>query len=913
MRTILRRLAGLMSRLWDLITRRNSDREAQPPSSAETTATPSPGAIENRPGNGNTNRRIPQAQMPHTLWPDPSSLVSAEDAQAGNAGSASAPAKCPSAEHVPPSQWRGAERDVTASRDQNLGATEVTSIMPAVESGRCDDVPVEHVELGSEDAVLVVRLDHPSPRNQSPLPAVSTASDIPASAVKRETASDKGTHAAEGPSMSMAAPDEPGAEGEPSGSLLEDSSEKAEHVSRSEGDRVAQQEEQGEVDTTKPRQEQSLRERLDQLERPTPSRGRGGQEDSGEGGREQELQGRRPSRRIAPVDRGGHPRGSGASPEANGADGQTKPRRPMAPRPEFVCWKKGMAWALGVEISEDLEPVDLEVRQNTSLREDGQRPLCFPLEDALGEMRVRWKEAEHGQQKERTFSAEPCRIFKLMGDLRSGRHMNRVTRGPFLIVVPESWQRHVELSGREFLAPEPVLGGNVRAHHFDVDGKTVTVAAFITPESRQVQSPSQTTGFELEGHRVPSVDQEAGPLFIGDMPYLRSHGASDYATVVVGEEGPWQGRSRWRDAAEHFAELRSRIRERGAGWYFVRLYDAEDQLLESLDFRYSKGFEGIKIDTGSPMPGPEGHRGATVRFRHDPSCSVQPAETLPGLEIARDVGLMSITVPPDVRLGQTQWTILEENNRSVEIAVVIERIWWALAYEDEDASLDMWTGRPLQVAKDDLDPTSTRTVRVKLPAPGWASAVKIGFDVKSAYEFRASPRAQEYVLPLRNLGGRVALAGGAKLVDLLLWVQPRDSSGDILEGVVAHVRLPEDTKAASTERRLVLADLCPPRLMSIFSRLRRRLPGSLRGVVSDLRREHYHQAHREGSTEQFEFLRQGLCLLAALLARKDTSPLQEIGRVVPSRWARRAQAARARFPELFLGWEARVRDRLRRA
>jgi len=71
-----------------------------------------------------------------------------------------------------------------------------------------------------------------------------------------------------------------------------------------------------------------------------------------------------------------------------------------------------------------------------------------------------------------------------------------------------------------------------------------------------------------------------------------------FGVIVIGEEG--SGRNRWRT---QFSPQESMIDQkmpddlanRQGGWYFVRIYDKDDNLLESMDFRFSAGLKSIQI------------------------------------------------------------------------------------------------------------------------------------------------------------------------------------------------------------------------------------------------------------------------------------------------------------------------------
>ncbi len=558
-----------------------------------------------------------------------------------------------------------------------------------------------------------------------------------------------------------------------------------------------------------------------------------------------------------------------------------------------------MTWALGIEVPEGLQDADVEVAQREPLEEDPDVPLRRRLEDPSGEACVRWLSDDEVV----VFPAETFRIFKLSGDLEHGRRIARLTRGRFLVVVPAAWRRDEGISGPEFLRAEPVARSELRAHHVDIDGDEIVAAAFVKPDGTLVRALSDASELALEGNRIRQVDPDAGPLFLGDPPLLTG---GLYATVVIGEERLSGGNRRWRASAERFDELLPMIHKHGAGWFFVRVYDENDGLIDSFDFRYVRDLIGIEVDAGPPAPVPEGHAVATIRFRHADSCRVYPSPGGDRLRIETRNGETRAHVPTDPISDVTRWRV-EVEGRSVDFALLVERLWWAVSEEDRHDD-PTWTDRRIALDREDFAPTSRRTIVVRLPSAGWASDLRIGFVEYSAYRVPLSPRQSVIVVPLRNLGGREALAAGRGSVALKQWVKPRDQTIPAGEVEVALVTAGPCDRARG-DPHLVLEALDPPRLMSLFTRLRRALPKPARRLIEELRTRYYRPAQRGDKEQRSTYLEHGLCLLAALLELRETR--DAVTGLVRPRWQQRARVARERYPDGLVAWESRLRERLR--
>lgn len=599
-----------------------------------------------------------------------------------------------------------------------------------------------------------------------------------------------------------------------------------------------------------------------------------------------------PGPTILPGNRGGRPR---REPGATETQKRPVPAPKRRPAPELVCWREGMTWAVGVEVPEELVGAGAKVTQAQLLEEDPIVLGRYPLVDPLGKVSVCWSSGDATAE----FDAESFRIFKLAGNLETGRRVARLTRGRFLVMAPGDWQCDEGVS--EPVKPEPVARSDfLLAHHFDIVGSEVTKAAFIKPDGTQVQVLSAASGLALDGCPVQLADPDVGPLFLRDPPMLTG---GPYATVVVGEEGASRGGRRWRSSAEKFDVLHQRIKNRGIGWFFLRVYDEEDRLLDSFDFRYARDLTAIEVDQGSPMPALNGHAPVSVRFRHAGSYRVGLLTSHSGVKVEARDGETQAVIPADPTSDETRWR-LGTADRSLDFTLCVERVWWATSEEGCGQDPE-WTDQPLTLAERDLAPTSRRTLVVRLPKAGWASEIRVGFAEDSAYRATTSPRRREYVVALRNLGGHLPKGTGTRGVRLKLWVVRRGSAEPSKhEAEVARVAIESDLCD------LDLRSFHAPRLMTLLARLRHSLPGATRSPIKELRSEYYRPARRGTTEQRCTFVRQALCLLAVLLELPETAEVA--GRGLKQTLKQRSETARERYPADVDAWKSRLSKPLRR-
>lgn len=471
-------------------------------------------------------------------------------------------------------------------------------------------------------------------------------------------------------------------------------------------------------------------------------------------------------------------------------------------------------------------------------------------------------------------------------------------------MTPLDWERVAESAGHEIVAPEYVLGASYRAHHLEVSDLLAGPVVFDTP-SGHVVLPTQSAGFELEGDLLADAHPEAGPLFHGSPPQLHSMRNITYRTVVVGEEGPREGTRGWRARAADFEQLRPGIAAQGAGWFFVRLYDANDDLIDSLDFRFFAKLQAIELDAVPPVPAADGHRPARfhLRFAYGSDCEVRPADIpVDGrLFVTREQDdSYHIEIPPLPDCDESLWMIRERNGTEVEVCLRVDRLWWSVADEASAPDSTEWNDRQLELRAADLAATSRRVLRVRLPTAFFAREVRVGVQPDRCLAFRPiAGHPRERQIPLRDLGRFSDPAEHAANAELKLWITP-DGGGATgrWEAAVGRLCAPQRIPEPKPPAALCLQALNPVHVMTALTRVRHRCGYRHKSMIDQLRRAHYnpgrHRKHRDCATRE-DFLRRALCVMAVIIeehASSDACPL------VAARWACRAQLARSASPDV---------------
>ncbi len=487
--------------------------------------------------------------------------------------------------------------------------------------------------------------------------------------------------------------------------------------------------------------------------------------------------------RRTPQGRGGRPR----SPAQGHEEGPIQETKPHRPKPEIVCWKRERQWIPGVEVPEDLlANSGLAVLQNTlPLTQDELREGCWCLKEAYGQILLRWIEDEVPKEIKITLGEESYLLFRLSGqDQNQGRRVKSPSSGSYLVMVPDNWERDDRLSGPLPVTPESVFLTGYQAHFFNVEKGGNEKIAFRTPEGKSVVIEPKAPRFELVGTRLNDASEDIGPLF-GERPpricALDDQTWKGVGTIVVGEEG--SGRGRWRTAFCPTREkveqsLPSEVLARNGGWYFLRFYDTNDDLIESLDFRFICALKKIQIRQPSPLPSEDGHGLVCVMFLHEPGCAVQPADGLTNVQIERQDDKTILTIPPDPIYDETRWLVGPEGGPQVEVAILVERLWWGIGEEHNAPS--EWEDQPFTLSHDDFVATSKKALWLRLPRRRWVDRVRVGFEQSRPFPVKVTDKTVP--IPLRDFCDTKEV-GDRRQEHVLKVLIERDK--EIGEGVIA--------------------------------------------------------------------------------------------------------------------------------
>ena len=468
-----------------------------------------------------------------------------------------------------------------------------------------------------------------------------------------------------------------------------------------------------------------------------------------------------------PIKRGGRSRSQTLA--AVASEQQSAAESPY--RADIICWEESRRWFVGVEVASD--GVDsFEVMQNGFLL-DEHAVSRYQLHNLQGNVLIRNTES-HADGARELVCDHSYLIFKLVKGGQEGRQVRHTRRGLYLVVVPDSWTWDEEPAVQLVVAPEPTSIEGFQAYLFEVGTHRGSTIIFLTQSGERQVVPSEKERFRLEGNLIPDFTERVGPLFGSAPPKVVDDSAeswSDVITLVIGREGPGSGR--WRTefrpqpAAQH-QELPEQVRRRMGGWYFIRIYDTGDHLLESLDFRFMSALKAVVLSEHPSLPNSGKHEPVRLEFVHDPGCSVTstgPPSSYLHLEKPPESTIVQL--PADPAWDRTRWRV-EAKRASVEMTVATRRVWWAAS--DEDTEPSAWgaeaiDGRPVWFAA-----TSNTSLWLRLPVARLVDKVQVGFRRETARLYSIPVSQERVAIPLREFGDCSEVEELSKEQQLRIWL-----------------------------------------------------------------------------------------------------------------------------------------------
>ena len=466
---------------------------------------------------------------------------------------------------------------------------------------------------------------------------------------------------------------------------------------------------------------------------------------------------------LEPIKRGGRPRNPDQ--EQKSANISLSQNFNFLSKPEIVYLAKGPEWMVGIEIPDEiLAYQDISVLQNGKyLDRDSNIDNFWKLEAVSGEIKIEFIDKEKNK-KEIIFTIEkPYMVFKLIGEnQKRGYLVSNPSKGLYLIIVPEIWE-YLNVSTVNRIAQlEPSSLKGYLAHFCEFSLDKEDFVSFKTDEDKIVTIKPSKPKFEFVGNLLEDSSLNIGPLFGDSIPQIKAfsnNAWNDISVIVVGEEG--RTKNRWRnqiipDRFQNPQIIANAFPENCSGWYYVRIYNNENSLAESMDFRYIRSLKKIHIPKHQHLfLGENGYQTAQVELLHSPDFIIKNSNNRNEFEInhkSPENTIISIPANPD--FDKSDWLIEIDHNKNIPLTILLKRVWWGIGSENQIPS--EWLDKLIFLQRSDFSALSDKALWIRCPRDfkSKSISIRIGENLRERRYKISDSRA---MIPIREFSDATEL------------------------------------------------------------------------------------------------------------------------------------------------------------
>lgn len=367
--------------------------------------------------------------------------------------------------------------------------------------------------------------------------------------------------------------------------------------------------------------------------------------------------------------------------------------------------------------------------------------------------------------------------FKLSGNnLNHGRLVKYATNGFYLLIVPRAWtclnidSPCFEFQQEEQFATDYWSGYIIRADHDETN-----FPRFRTPAGGEKSCEWQRTRFVLEGNCISDTPSRLGPLYGLNPPTIKANLPTDWheiGVIVLGEEGVGRNKAKWQILPQgtiQIQDLISKQIEQKSGWYFLRFYDREDNLIESCDFRFVIDLITIDFPRGLIIPATHGHEPQEIVLRHNKPLSARSDKSELFAQHVSETET-KLLIPPEPRNDSSEWRL----DKKVPVKIEVNRLWWCIADENADETGIEWRDKSLELEESRFTATSSEALWLKIPKIAIV-AVEYGFRRDNLRKFPYTNSGEKFVIPLREFCNAADLQENEAIFQL--WITELPTNG----------------------------------------------------------------------------------------------------------------------------------------
>ncbi len=349
--------------------------------------------------------------------------------------------------------------------------------------------------------------------------------------------------------------------------------------------------------------------------------------------------------------------------------------------------------------------------------------------------------------------------FKLSGiSLNHGRLVKYATNGFYLLIVPCDWMcLNIESPCFEFQSVEQLAIDYWSGYIIRADYDETNFPRFRTPDAAEKSCEWQRTRFVLEGNCIKDAPSRLGPLYGFCPPKIKANLPTDWneiGAMVLGDEGVGRNKAKWQlfpRGTMQIQDLISKRIEQRSGWYFLRFYDRESNLIESCDFRFVTDLIALDFLRSLIIPTARGHEPQELVVRHNKPLLIT-AEQHKLFESSISETETRFLIPPKPRYDCSEWRLDEK----VPIKLELNRLWWSFADENAEETDIEWQDKHFELEESRFTAITSEALWLKMPK-AIIVAVEYGFRRDNPRKLPFAHRGGKLTIPLRELSGAVAL------------------------------------------------------------------------------------------------------------------------------------------------------------
>ena len=400
---------------------------------------------------------------------------------------------------------------------------------------------------------------------------------------------------------------------------------------------------------------------------------------------------------------------------------QPDPSNPKCPsffRPRLICRKSSTYrghWEVFLSAHEGCKLKRAHFENRNQKLEINQNE-CY-ISSLCGNLIVEYGDENEYGLSIPLFENDKPLIFKFGKNWKgNGQRVFRITNGYFILIAPKKWKREGHV---------PVEPGNCNDLAFKVHFLNTTIPNEDFGSLGEWKISVLGSAIKLSGENVFD-DSEEGDLFTRCVPKLETSQEILWARIGEERKHGWKGKN----FEPHKKSISEVLGDRkGRGRFFLRVYDHNVDIIDSVAFRYLDKLERIDIDKEKYtedmvlLPPSDGYLLTEIRFIGIGDKTMRPH--LPNNSICRVTSSNILEVPPNQK-ADTVKCFLDSSSGKVNITLKLPRVWWQMK-KPEDTKSNEWCSTPFIMTQEQFKQHAMKKTKICLSSEKFKS-VPVGFD-----------------------------------------------------------------------------------------------------------------------------------------------------------------------------------------